>query len=184
MQARGEPPPLPGTPAPANPGPQIIFTAPGNFVSPPGTDQAGQPLPPGTASIDGTVTISGTSDPIPGAVVEIRKTDCGKTGGESMTATSGPDGKFSFKLVRAGSWCIGAAKAGGAFSPVEYQQRGYKSRGLAIPIADNQQIQDIKLMMPRTGSISGRVFDSDGEPMGHARVQAMEAFYERDAFIH
>jgi 5-hydroxyisourate hydrolase-like protein (transthyretin family) len=178
MQARGEPPPLPGTPAPANPGPQIIFTAPGNFVSPPGTDQAGQPLPPGTASIDGTVTISGTSDPIPGAVVEIRKTDCGKTGGESMTATSGPDGKFSFKLVRAGSWCIGAAKAGGAFSPVEYQQRGYKSRGLAIPIADNQQIQDIKLMMPRTGSISGRVFDSDGEPMGHARVQAMEAFYE------
>jgi 5-hydroxyisourate hydrolase-like protein (transthyretin family) len=33
-------------------------------------------------------------------------------------------------------------------------------------------------MMPRTGSISGRVFDSDGEPMGHARVQAMEAFYE------
>jgi 5-hydroxyisourate hydrolase-like protein (transthyretin family) len=33
-------------------------------------------------------------------------------------------------------------------------------------------------MMHRTGSISGRVFDSDGEPMGHARVQAMEAFYQ------
>jgi protocatechuate 3,4-dioxygenase beta subunit len=147
-------------------------------VSPPGADQAAQLLPPGTATIDGIVTILGTSDPIAGAVVEIRKTDCGKTGGESMTATSGPDGKFSFKQVRAGSWCIGAAKAGGAFSPVEYQQRGYKSRGLAVPIADNQKIQDIKLMMPRTGSISGRVFDSDGEPMGHARVQAMEAFYE------
>ena len=178
MQARGVPPPLPGTPAPANAGPQVTFTAPGNFVLPPGVDQAGQPLPPGTATIEGIVTILGTSDPIPGAAVEIRKTDCGRTGGESMTSTSGPDGKFSFKQVRAGSWCIGVAKAGGAFSPVEYQQRGYKSRGLAIPIADNQQIQDIKLMMPRTGSISGRVFDSDGEPMGHARVQAMEAFYE------
>jgi hypothetical protein len=178
MQARGVPPPLPGTPAPATAAPQIIFNGPGNFVLPPGLDQAGSPLPPGTATIDGIVTIFGTSDPIPGAVVEIRKTDCGKTGGESMTATSGPDGKFSIKQVRAGSWCIGAAKAGGAFSPVEYQQRGFKSRGLAVPIADNQQIQDIKLMMPRTGSISGRVFDSDGEPMGHARVQAMEAFYE------
>jgi len=178
MQARGVPPPLPGTPAPANAGPQIIFTAPGNFVSPTGTDQTGQPLPPGTATIDGIVTILGTSDPIQGAVVEIRKTDCGKTGGESMSTTSGLDGKFSFKQVRAGSWCVGAAKVGGAFSPVEYQQRGYKSRGLAIPIADNQQIQDIKLMMPRTGNISGRVFDSDGEPMGHVRVQAMEAFYE------
>jgi hypothetical protein len=178
MQARGVPQPLPGTPALANAGPQIIFTAPGNFASPPGLDQPAQQLPPGTASIDGIVTILGTSDPIQGAVVEIRKTDCGKTGGESMSITSGPDGKFSFKQVRAGSWCIGAAKAGGAFSPVEYQQRGYKSRGFAIPIADNQQIQDIKLMMPRTGNISGRVFDSDGEPMGHARVQAMEAFYE------
>ena len=178
MQARGVPPPLPGTPAPANAGPQIIFTAPGNFGVPPGLDQAGQQLPPGTATIDGIVTILGTSDPVQGPVIEIRKTDCGKTGGESMSATSGPDGKFSFKQVRAGSWCIGAAKAGGAFSPVEYQQRGYRSRGLAIPIADNQQIQDIKLVMPRTGSISGRVFDSDGELMEHARVQAMEAFYE------
>jgi 5-hydroxyisourate hydrolase-like protein (transthyretin family) len=178
LQARGVPPPLPVTPAPANAGPQGIFTGPGNFVLPTGLDQPGQQLPPGTATIDGVVTVAGTSDPIAGAAVEIRKTDCGKTGGESMTATSGPDGKFSFKQVRAGNWCVGAAKSGGAFSPVEYQQRGYKSRGLAIPIADNQQVQDIKLMMPRTGSISGRVFDSDGQPMGHARVQAMEAFYE------
>jgi hypothetical protein len=56
--------------------------------------------------------------------------------------------------------------------------RGYKGRGVAVAIADNQQIQDIRLMMPQTGSISGRVLDSDGEPMGHARVQAMEAFYQ------
>ena len=137
-----------------------------------------QPLPPGTATVDGMVTILGTSDAIPGAVVEMRKTECGRAGGESLTTTSGPDGKFSFKQVRAGSWCIGAAKAGGVFSPVEYRQRGYKGRGIAVPIADNQQIQDIRLMMPRTGSISGRVLDSDGEPMGRARVQAMEAFYQ------
>jgi hypothetical protein len=124
------------------------------------------------------VTILGTSDPIPGAVVEMRKIDCGRTGGESMTTTSGQDGRFSFKQVRSGNWCIGAAKAGGAFSPAEYRQRGYKSRGIAVPVADNQQVQGIQLALPRTGSISGRVFDSDGEPMAHARVQAMEAFYQ------
>jgi hypothetical protein len=33
-------------------------------------------------------------------------------------------------------------------------------------------------MMPPTGSISGRVLDIDGEPMGHARVNVMEAFYQ------
>jgi len=161
LQDRGAPP-LPAPPQPPNL-----------------QGQSGQqPLPPGTATLDGIVTILGTSDPISGAVVEMRKADCGKTAGESMTTTSGIDGKFTFKQVRSGIWCIGAAKAGGSISPVEYQQRSYKSRGVAIPIADNQQVRDIKLMMPRTGSISGRVFDSDGEPMGHARVQAMEAFYE------
>src|SRR5712671_13701 len=178
MQGRATPPPLPAIPPPSNAAPLNGANAPGNFGLPPGAAQPGQPLPPGTATLDGIVTILGTSNPIAGAVVEMRKTDCGKSGGEGMTTTSGADGRFSFKQVRAGGWCIGAARADGAFSPVEYQQRGYKGRGIAVPITDNQQVRDIQLMMPRTGSISGRVLDSDGEPMGHARVQAMEAFYE------
>jgi len=189
VQSRGGPsisvPPPPSPPS--SPNAPIIFTPAGGVTF--GIDvpvqlqqqlqqQAQQPLPPGTATVEGIVTILGTSDPVPGAAVEMRKTDCGKTGGESLTATTGADGKFSFKQVRTGSWCIGAAKPGGALAPVEYQQRGFKSRGIAIAIADNQQITDIRLMMPRSGTISGRVLDSDGEPMGHARVQAMEAFYQ------
>jgi len=141
-------------------------------------NQPQQQLPPGTATVEGIVTVMGTSDPVPGATVEIRKAECTRAGGEAMTTTAGPDGKFSFKQVRAGNWCIGAAKAGGALSPAEYRMRGYKGRGVVVAVADNQQVTDIKLMMPQTGSISGRVLDSDGEPMGHARVQAMEAFYQ------
>jgi hypothetical protein len=183
VQERGAPLPLPPPPAPGTPPPAGISLN-GVTISVPFVpdqllpQQPQQQLPPGTATVDGAVTILGTSDAIAGAVVEMRQTECGRNGGESMTTTSGPDGKFSFKQVRAGNWCIGAAKGGGAFSPVEYRQRGYKGRGIAIPIADNQQVQDIRLAMPRTGSISGRVFDSDGEPMAHARVQAMEAFYQ------
>jgi hypothetical protein len=173
LQGRGAPPvPPPPPPAP-------VFIGPGEILPPFALEQRAQEqLPPGTATVDGIVTILGTSDPVPGAVIEMRKTECGRTGGESMTTTSGPDGRFSFTQVRAGNWCIGAAKAGGGLSPVEYRQRGYKSRGLTVPIADNEQIRNIALMMPRTGSISGRVLDSDGEPMVHARVQAMEAFYQ------
>src|SRR5262252_11126267 len=89
MQVRTVVPPLPGTPSPANapaPAPtaagnQPIFTTPGIFGLPPGVDQSGQLLPPGTATIDGIVTALGTSDPIPGASVEIRNADCGKTSG-------------------------------------------------------------------------------------------------------
>ena len=135
-------------------------------------------LPPGTATVDGIVTILGTSNPVPGAAVEMRNAECGRTGGEALNTTTGPDGRFSFKQVRAGNWCIGAAKSGGALAPTEYRQRGYKGRGLAVAIADNQQVQDIRLVMPPTGSISGRVLDSDGEPMAHARVNVMEPFYQ------
>jgi hypothetical protein len=180
MQGRGAPPPVPEPPPPPNAAPFIVV-GPGNVQLPFFADQPvpQQPqLPPGTATVDGIVTILGTNDAVPGAVVEMRKAECGRSGGESMTTTSGADGRFSFKQVRSGNWCIGTAKAGGALSPVEYRQRGYKDRGMAVAIADNQPIRDIRLMMPRTGSISGRVLDSDGEPMGHARVQAMEAFYQ------
>jgi hypothetical protein len=187
----GQPPPLPPPPTQAQPIGREVFIngVPGNiqvFTGPnlPGFNQPfqpgqpAQPAPPGTATVEGIVTVLGTSDPVPGATVEMRKTECGRTGGETMTTTAGPDGKFSFKQVRTGNWCIGSAKAGGVLAPAEYRMRGYKGRGLAVAVADNQQIQDIKLMMPQTGTISGRVLDSDGEPMGHARVQAMEAFYQ------
>jgi hypothetical protein len=183
VQDRTAPPPLPPPPGQRGAaGPAIVIDG-GNvllpgFADPAQQQQPQQPLPPGTATVEGLVTILGTNNPVPGAAVEMRKTDCGRTGGETLSTTAGPDGKFSFKQVRAGNWCIGAAKSGGNFAPVEYQQRGFKGRGVTIAIADNQQVQDIRLTMPQTGSISGRVLDSDGEPMGHARVYAMEAFYQ------
>jgi hypothetical protein len=186
-QERTAPPPLPPPPSPGQRGavgPAIVIQPGGNIVVFPGPFDPSQQqpqqqqLPPGTATVEGLVTILGTSNPVPGAAVEMRKTECGRTGGETLTTTAGPEGKFSFKQVRAGSWCIGAAKGGGVLAPVEYQQRGFKGRGVAVAIADNQQVRDIRLTMPQTGSISGRVLDSDGEPMGHARVQAMEAFYQ------
>ncbi len=167
-------PPIPPPPSAAQPllPQQLIQQPPGSLLT------ATAPLPPGTATVEGLVTILGTTEPVAGAAVEMRKTECGKAGGETMMTTSGADGRFTFKQVRAGNWCIGAAKSGGNLSPVEYRMRGYKNRGVAIPIADNQQVQNIQLMMPRTAVISGRVVDADGEPMAHARVQAMEAFYQ------
>jgi protocatechuate 3,4-dioxygenase beta subunit len=179
VQAVGNPPAPPVPPVPGITVGPVFIGPDGNFGQPfVANSPAQQQLPPGTATVEGIVTILGSNDPVAGAIVEMRKAECGRTGGESMTATSGPDGRFSFKQVRAGNWCVGAARIGGALAPAEYRQRGYKSRGMTIPIADNQQVQDVRLAMPRTGNISGRVLDSDGEPMGHARVQAMEAIYQ------
>src|SRR5262245_32538011 len=143
VQERTAPPPLPPPPSPGQRGgPAIIVQPGGNVVIFPAdpSQQPQQQLPPGTATVEGLVTILGTSNPVPGAAVEMRKTECGRTGGETVSTTAGSDGKFSFKQVRAGNWCIGAAKSGGALAPVEYQQRGFKGRGVAVAIADNQQV--------------------------------------------
>jgi hypothetical protein len=137
------------------------------------------PLPPGTGVISGTVTRS-SGEPISGASVELRKIDCNNfaTPPETYTVTTGSDGRFAFPNLRAGGWCVVASRVGGQFAPAEYLQRGTKGRGVTIPLGDGQRMEDVHLAMPETGGISGRVLDYDGEPLGHARVQALEPFYQ------
>jgi protocatechuate 3,4-dioxygenase beta subunit len=134
----------------------------------------------GTGSISGTVVEMGSSAPIPGAYVELRRIDCNNFSNppEVFNVKTAADGKFNFPNLHAGGWCIVATAAGGKFTPAEYLQRGYKGRGVTIPLADGEKIPGITLTMAPTSAISGRITDRDGEPVGHARVQAMELFYE------
>lgn len=136
--------------------------------------------PPGTAVLSGAVVAMGTGEPLAGAVVEARRLDCNNfsTPPDVLTATTAADGKFVFRNVRAGGWCVVASMPGGAYTPAEFQQRGVLGRGLTIPVSDNQTISDIRLAMAPTGVLSGRVVDRDGEPMAFVRVQAMERFHQ------
>jgi len=142
--------------------------------------QARQQQPPGTATLSGTVVVLGSGQPIPGASLELRRTDCNTFANppEVVTATTDGNGKFEFQNLRAGGWCIVATVAGGAYTPAEYMQRGALGRGATIPIADGQRVTGITLSMAPTGGIAGRVRDADGELMAHARVQVMEPFSE------
>ena len=134
----------------------------------------------GTASISGTVVEMGSNVPIPGASVELRRIDCNNFSNppEVFNVKTGPDGKFNFPNLHAGGWCIVATAAGGKFTPAEYLQRGYKGRGVTIPLADGEKMPGVTLTMAPTSAISGHITDRDGEPVGHARVQAMELYYE------
>jgi hypothetical protein len=137
-------------------------------------------LPPGTASISGTVVIMGTSQPIPGASVEIRKTDCNTFANppEVRSVITGNDGKFLFSNVRSGGWCIVATAPGGRYTPAEYLQRGVLGRGVALPVTDGENVAGIQLAMAPTGGITGRVLDFDGQPRAFTRVQVMEQFQQ------
>jgi len=138
------------------------------------------PLPPGTATLTGSVVVMGSGQGIPAASVELRRADCNTFSNppEVVTATTDGSGKFEFKDLHAGGWCIVATVAGGAYAPAEYMQRGALGRGVTIPIADGGHVTGIQLSMAPTGGIAGRVQDRDGEAMAHARVQVMEPFNE------
>ena len=92
-----------------------------------------------------------------------------------MATTSG-DGKFAFRDIVPGEYQLVAAREGG-YLPAEYGQRSPSGRGLPINLAAGRKLKDVQLSMAQPGSISGRVVDGDGEPVGRAQVQALRTVY-------
>jgi hypothetical protein len=142
-----------------------------NSPQPLGQRLPGAPQQPpqqqGTGSISGTVVEMGSNVPIPGASVELRRIDCNNFSSppEVFNVKTGPDGKFNFPNLHAGGWCIVATAVGGKFTPAEYLQRGYKGRGVTIPLADGEKMPSVTLTMAPTSAISGHITDRDGEPL-------------------
>ncbi len=148
---------------------------------------AGQEVRPG--SVEGLVVKLGTGEPFANATVQLSlKTEPGRmeepAGARILPpdafhrySKSGADGKFVFENVMPGEYQVVATHAGG-YVPAEYGQRTPTGEGIPFSIAAGQRMAGILLGLTPTGSISGRIFDSDGEPLGRAQVQAMRAIYK------
>jgi len=132
----------------------------------------------GAGSIEGVVVKFGTTEPIPGATVSLqRMSGPGATAGTPPTLIqSGPDGKFAFSNLPPGSFRLVALRADG-FVVAEHGQQTFNGRGRPVPLVDGQRLTNVTLAMMPTGSISGRIFDRDGDPLGRAQVQALQATY-------
>jgi beta-lactamase regulating signal transducer with metallopeptidase domain len=132
----------------------------------------------GGGSIAGIVVKFGTSEPIAAADVSLQMLP-----GPAATSISppsiiqtAPDGKFSFRNLAAGNYRLVALRAEG-FVVAEHGQRTPAGRGRPVPVAEGQQVANVTLAMMPTGSISGRIVDRDGEPLGRAQVQALQPAY-------
>ena len=154
------------------------------------------PVPPtrsGTASVEGIIVRLGTNEPISGVDLELTDMSAAISplAGSAtptlppapFTGKSGNDGRFAIRNLPSGTYKLVAARIGGQFVPVEYGQRGILGRGVNFPVGEGQQMRDVRLEMAPVGTITGRVVDENGRPVGHAAVLALSPMYREDQQI-
>src|SRR5713101_3723738 len=117
-----------------------------------------QPL--GRATISGSVVEGENNDPIRKAVVTLTLQGTPRRWATERTDSSG---RFQFEGLPAGKYDLRAAKAneGAAI----YGAESVRELSDLITLADGQTRNGIVLRFVRRGSISGHVYDSDGEPV-------------------
>ena len=147
------------------------------------------PSPPQpAASIEGVVIKLGSGEPLADAKVQLDLVDRLERRSGPMqpptppenfhrTARSDRNGRFVFQNVVPGDYRLIATRDGG-YVPAEYGQRSPTGQGINFEIAAGQKMTGIQLAMSPTGSISGRVYDRDGEPLGKAHVMALRSVYK------
>jgi protocatechuate 3,4-dioxygenase beta subunit len=117
------------------------------------------------ATVDGVVTNAVTGEPVPRAHVTLN----GFTTGQQKTfgAVSKADGTFSMPGLPPGTYYAAAQCTG--YSPLN----NFGPRDLvSMRVGPGDTKSDLKLKLMPNGSISGRVLDSDGEPIEQASVVA------------
>ena len=77
-----------------------------------------------------------------------------------------------------GEYRLYATRTGG-YVPGEYGQRTPTGRGISLGLRSGEKKTDIQLSLTPTGSISGRVYDRDGEPAGESHGSGIEAVLSR-----
>jgi hypothetical protein len=118
------------------------------------------------ASVSGYVLEATTSRPIAGATVSIHT----PLQDDPLTAKTEADGSFRFESIPPGNHGIGASKDG----YVSFADR-YTGRRLAF--AAGERRTDVVLRLQGTGTLSGRVLDSNGRPVVQANVRVFRFVY-------
>jgi hypothetical protein len=111
-------------------------------------------------SVEGVVTNSVTGEPVRKAAVTL---------GDKYTAMTDAAGHFRFDNVTSGGYFVTADTDG-----FQATRQGPLQQ---VTVAEEQHIQDMALKLMPLGTVSGHVFDEDGEPIVGARVSVQRYFY-------
>src|SRR5437870_9300574 len=136
--------------------------------------QPQQTRPQDRASVTGFILKMGTGEPVSKAVVTISLFNGGRA--QSYTATTAVGGQFTFQNLEPGQYRLSATRSG--YIRMEYGARSPNRTGLPISLNPGQKLTDIVLQLMPAGTITGRVFDRDGEPLANVTVEALKYSYQ------
>jgi protocatechuate 3,4-dioxygenase beta subunit len=125
-----------------------------------------QPVAAGTATLSGTVVVTGAGTPARRARVTLNAAD----GGGSRTATTNEDGRYAFTGLAAGRYTVSVSKAGHV--GVSFGATRPGRPGTPVQLADGQRFT-ANLQLPRGGVVTGTVLDEYGEPAPATQVRVL-----------
>src|SRR5688572_13949349 len=130
-----------------------------------------------TVSLQGIVVRDGTGDPLTKARVELR----GGLLSEPTTTTTETDGRFYFHNLSPGAYEVSVRRVG--FAPAEVGQKWPGGPGVPVQLRAGQPTPDLTVRMVAAAAISGRVSDSNGQPLANAQVQALKSSFQGELRI-
>jgi len=116
--------------------------------------------PVGQGAVSGVVLEASSGDPVRKAIVTL--TWQGTPPSWATVRTDG-SGQFKFEGLPAGRYTLRATKAG--VGTATYGAGGLRELGEFLMLDEGENRAGVKLRFIRTSTISGRVLDSDGDPM-------------------
>lgn len=123
----------------------------------------------GTATVDGRVTESLTSETAVRRAVVTLASDTGVT----YSAVADDAGRFVLAGVAAGRYTLVARKGG--YLATSYGAKRPGRTGTTIILGEGQRISDLRLALPRGGVITGAVRLPNGEPLPNTLVVVIPA---------
>ena len=127
-----------------------------------------------TCILSGTVVRKLDGAPLKGATVLLGSDESHE---RTIATTTAADGRFELRNVPAGHYTLIVHRNG--YVDAQYGQKKLTDPGSTLTLRPGQKLADLVFKLGRTGVITGRVFDEDGEPMQGIRVHAL-----RDAYIN
>jgi hypothetical protein len=124
------------------------------------------------AEIDGYIVRSGTGEPLAKARVLLRPTEGREPVFGSVTDASG---RFVLGNIEPNSYRLHVERDG--YVSQQYGQVSPNRPGTVLVLAPGQRVRDVVVSLVPTGTISGRVYDEDREPLVGASVRAFRYDY-------